>query len=78
MYLADELLTSELIPVVEKIFEDKIKSAKNAAQKKGYTALRDNVINAFTHSKNSDGINVTDAQAYTTLKGIQKENGSSR
>lgn len=69
MYIADEFISSDILNVVEKMFDDKVKSAKNAAQKKGYIALRDSVVKGFKN------INVTDAQAYTTLKGYRKKMG---
>ncbi len=69
MYIADEIVTSDVIGVVEKMFEDKIKTAKNASQKKGYTKLKEDVLKGFKK------INVTDAQAYTTLKGYRKKMG---
>ena len=69
MYIKDEEIASDLVEMVSRIFDDKIANATSKAEKAGYEKIKEDAIAGFNK------VNVTDAQAFITLKGLRKKLG---
>lgn len=66
-YLKDNIVSSDLSHIVEKIFNDRIKTIKNENEKDMWNVLKDNIVEQFKK------INVADAQGYSCPTSYRKK-----
>lgn len=71
IYVADNIVVSEIIPNVEAVLNNKIDSITNPTEKAHMRMMKDLIISSFK------GINVADAQGYSSPTSYRKKMGMS-